>query len=589
MKPGSRFAVRALAITMTACGATTAAAGAEHDLVVCDQIKTAAQLQAMKDNLAGSYCLANDINAGSIANFTPIGTQATPFTGKLFGNNHVISNLRINSSVMDVGLFGAITGAQIQDVRLVNTKVTATLNGGANVGGVVGAQHSASSTTGGSTIMRVSVTGQIKCTGSNCSIGGVAGNLVGADLSRAVTVLSDSWSSAEIIDGTVAGDLVGAAVGVLIARSYATGSVTCTDCAFAGGLAGQLAAATIDESYATAPVTSGEQATSVGGLVGLAQDSSTVRRSYAAGPVTATFAGPNTSAGGLIGRANGDVFVVESYAAGLVKPGAGGLAGGLVGSTSGSTFISATNAYWDRDTTGWTTSAQGKGTSLTTLQLRAALPAGFGAAWAITKTLSYPFLNDPHIDFASPLATLVVANKVFTFLPISQFSASEYGVAPFHATPAALATVYTMIARAIGIADHVPELEGVKIDKYFWHDSTQTTTWAGPVTAHAALGPVVGIPSSAKLNTTNVVGRMNAHELVILRGTYTKNGGVVTHYMLGTLYTQSPGNPVDTVVANDPATGLQVEIDPATKKVISPPNFPLANFTVNGYQAVAVH
>ena len=48
--------------------------------------KTAAQLQAMRNNLAGIYCLANDIDAGTIVNFKPIGTAANRFTGRLLGN-----------------------------------------------------------------------------------------------------------------------------------------------------------------------------------------------------------------------------------------------------------------------------------------------------------------------------------------------------------------------------------------------------------------------------------------------------------------------------------------------------------------------
>jgi hypothetical protein len=82
-----------------------------------------------------------------------------------------------------------------------------------------------------------------------------------------------------------------------------------------------------------------------------------------------------------------------------------------------------------------------------------------------------------------------------------------------------------------------------------------------------------------------VIGQMNAHRLVILRGTYTKpSGGAATHYMLGTLYTK-PGTAVLSVVADDPWTGTQVEINPATKKVITS-NFPLANFKVDGFQPV---
>ncbi len=66
-------------------------------------------------------------------------------------------------------------------------------------------------------------------------------------------------------------------------------------------------------------------------------------------------------------------------------------------------------------------------------------------------------------------------------------------------------------------------------------------------------------------------------------------GGTATHWMLATLYTQNADNSVNTVVANDPRTGMQVEIDPVTKTVVSPQNFPLANFKIDGYQAVAVH
>ncbi len=66
---------------------------------------------------------------------------------------------------------------------------------------------------------------------------------------------------------------------------------------------------------------------------------------------------------------------------------------------------------------------------------------------------------------------------------------------------------------------------------------------------------------------------------------HTKAGsGTGTHHMLATLYTKTASNGVNTVVANDPITGTQIEINPTTKRVATP--FPLKNFTVNGYQAV---
>src|SRR6185437_16807894 len=104
------------------------------------------------------------------------------------------------------------------------------------------------------------------------------------------------------------------------------------------------------------------------------------------------------------------------------------------------------------------------GTGLTTSQLRSALPAGFGNAWWFTESYSYPFLNDPAFDFASPLATLVRSNRIFAFLPISQLDRAQYIDQGAHtgADQASLATVYTMMARAIGSTDNVSQLQDVK-------------------------------------------------------------------------------------------------------------------------------
>jgi hypothetical protein len=243
-----------------------------------------------------------------------------------------------------------------------------------------------------------------------------------------------------------------------------------------------------------------------------------------------------------------------------------------------------TSSYWDTLTTGQVASAGGFGVGKTTTQLRAALLAGFGGAWGINKTLSYPYLNDPDL-FTSSLATLVLANVIFEFSSIQQTDKSQYLVVPVHADAASLATVYAMIGRAIGNTDNVALLKDVKIDKYYWHDATQTTTFSGPITTHATLGTMKTIAAATPLNGTNVIGQLNLRHLVILRGTYSKaGGGTATHYMLATLYTKTATNAVSTVVANDPFTGTQIEIDPTTKRVTTA--FPLQNFIVDGYQTV---
>jgi hypothetical protein len=323
-----------------------------------------------------------------------------------------------------------------------------------------------------------------------------------------------------------------------------------------------------------------------GGLVG-ASFSGEIQQSYASGPV---FGGAQSSTGGLVGlnTATGQIGhlkpgkVSQSYAVSPIHSTGFNSSGGLVGQEQGSV---ATNSYWDRGTTARTTSAGGTGE--TTVKLQVALPLGFGSPWNITKNESYPYLFAGFPAFASALATTVVNSKVYTFLPIGQHEPSEYASPPLHADAASLATVYTILARAVGITDGVALLDNVKIDKYFWHDTTQTTTYTGPVATHLSFGNFTSIGSGVALG--NVIGKINAHNVVILRGTYFKGHTTATHYMLATLYTKNSNGTVSEVIANDPWTGQQVEINPSTKKVLVPANFPLANFTVSAYQAVTLH
>lgn len=73
------------------------------------EITTAAQLQAINDNLSGSYKLMNDIDLTTIdGTFTPIGTES-PFKGSFDGNGHTI---KVSSSKFPsqtwLALFGEI-------------------------------------------------------------------------------------------------------------------------------------------------------------------------------------------------------------------------------------------------------------------------------------------------------------------------------------------------------------------------------------------------------------------------------------------------------------------------------------------------
>ena len=541
--PGDRrVSIRRSAVIGSVWVALALTSAPSEAAVACKLIRNVAQLQAIQNDLDGSYCLANDIEASGVANFAPLGTSASPFTGRLYGNNHVIANLTVSSAAAGVGLFGVTDGAVIQDLALLNAKVTGPDN--AYIGALVGIAKGSSAP---STIARVSVTGQVKSAGAS-SLGGIAGNL------NANVTLTQSRSAAKVVGPAPA--------------TQAGGLVACND----GG--------TVQQSYATGPVTGGDDS-QVGGLIACNRGGATLL-SYAAGPVTG---GADSEVGGLVGYQSGGK-ITESYAVGKVGGGAESSVGGLIGSVFGSPIVM--NAYWDTQTSGQTASGGGLGGGLMTTQFRAELPPGFGNAWAITRKLSYPFLNDPHIDFASPLATLVRSSKVFVFLPIGQLDKSQYKTEPVHADKASLATVYTMIARAIGITKDIAALRNVTISRY-WDDASQTAHWDGEITAHASLGALRTIAGNARLDGSNVIGQMDRQRLVILRGSYKKSGGgTATHFMLGTLYTKA-GGAVQAVVAHDPWTGEQVSIDRATKKVISPANFPLANFKVNGYRRVTIN
>ena len=196
------------------------AAGASADVVSpqavgCKLIRNAAQLQAMQNNLAGSYCLANDIDAGSITSFMPIGRANTPFTGKLFGNGRVVRNLTIVSDAANVGLFGVVDGALIQEVGLENIDVSNTSTA-ASVGGLVGYVLTPGRPT---EIRRVHVTGRVAASIYPSFAGGIVGR--GGHF-----ILVESWSSARVSGVNVLGGLVGSSFGNTISRSYAAGPVT---------------------------------------------------------------------------------------------------------------------------------------------------------------------------------------------------------------------------------------------------------------------------------------------------------------------------------------------------------------------------
>ena len=209
-----------------------------------DLVKLQDLVNSGVDTTDVTFELTSNIDMTGI-NFRGIGTSISQsFKGDFNGNNHVISNLTINTTEDFVGLFGAVLGGSIDSVGLENCEVS----GGGYVGGLVGLIK------GGS--------------------------------------ITNSYATGSVTGFTDVGGLVGSGSSATITNCYATGSVT--GGIDVGGLVGSGSSATITNCYATASVTGNSD---TGGLVGVIYGS--ITNSYATGSVTGT----GSSVGGLVGGA----------------------------------------------------------------------------------------------------------------------------------------------------------------------------------------------------------------------------------------------------------------------------------------------
>ena len=196
-------------------------------------------LHAVRNNLEGNHRLMNDLDATTagyeelaspIANegkgWEPIGTLDRPFTGAFDGQGYRISDLfigRIDES--RVGLFRAVHGGLVEDVRVVNASVT----GRRMVGGLVG---DSSKTTVSKSYFSGNVTG-IE----------VVGGLVGGNF---LFYVSNSYSAGNVSGDRYVGGLAGHNGGI-VSYAYAIGSVSGNS--YVGGLVGWNAGGTVWNSF----------------------------------------------------------------------------------------------------------------------------------------------------------------------------------------------------------------------------------------------------------------------------------------------------------------------------------------------------
>ena len=173
---------------------------------------------------AAHYRMVADVDLSAYGNWTPIGSEDTPFRGTFEGNSHTIRNLTITNATQEYqGLFGWANGI-IQNVLVSDANISVTYTNAA-VGTVVGRNDGIvqnCAMLGGAVRGNVYVGGIVGC---NISMGMSMGTVQNCYATGSVTGTGES-----------AGGIVGGNGGT-VRNCYATGSVTGTG-NNAGGVAG---------------------------------------------------------------------------------------------------------------------------------------------------------------------------------------------------------------------------------------------------------------------------------------------------------------------------------------------------------------
>ena len=217
-------------------------------------IKTAQDLDNIRNNLSGKYILMNDIDLSSISNWDPIGDAdffdgiiTESFSGILEGNGFVIKNLKINNtSKTSIGLFSVIENAQIKNIGIENINININkpnASGPFAIGGLTGVSES-------STISNCYTTGSITAIGKEIMGGGMIGSSSNGEIKNCYSDVDVSIENT-IFSYFTAGGFIGFS-GSNITNCYATGDVYGTY--GTAGFAIAITDGTMSNCYATGKV-----------------------------------------------------------------------------------------------------------------------------------------------------------------------------------------------------------------------------------------------------------------------------------------------------------------------------------------------
>jgi len=345
------------------------------------------QLAGDTDNYDKCFIMTADIDldpclpGNQIFTTAIIAPTGPSFTGNFDGAGHKVINMTMDYNEGFCGLFGYIYGAQIKHLGVANVNIYDAVGGGALAGynhygdinncwssGSIIGRHSQPSALGGicgtneegiisncyatiyisggkmsralggiaadnsGTINKSHSNGNIYTAGGDTNIPGAWSGEIGGLVGANGGVITESWSTCNVVGGVFSVELGGLAGGNygygIISKCYSTGTISAIGnlSHTLGGLVGDNSGS-IEECYSTGNVTGIGSVSILGGLVGSGDH---INNCYSTGSV---IGGDGSSwIGGLAGQG---FNIINCYSTGVVAGGAGSQnIGGLIGDGS---------------------------------------------------------------------------------------------------------------------------------------------------------------------------------------------------------------------------------------------------------------
>ena len=304
--------------------------------------------------------------------------QTTPFRGTFDGNGYTIYHLFINHPGLSrAGLFGYVSGANLQNIVLEDVDITCNSTSGALLGVC---SHT--------DVTDCFASGEI--TGNGQDIGGMFGSVkLSSNISHCVTDMA--VSGGQYSSGLVAWVEHQCAISDCGALGTVNGLDRC------GGLVGDLIFSTLSRSYAICGIT-GEAF--IGGLVGTCQKSSSITDCFSRCQIRAS-----DSAGGISGSTFQACSISNCYSASSFSN--GNNSGGITGGATSSPIVAC---YWNTDLSGPTSNSYGEGR--TTVEMTFPFAANTYVGWDFIDTWhsdstgnqnsGYPYLGTIPTAIADP-------------------------------------------------------------------------------------------------------------------------------------------------------------------------------------------